>query len=334
MTNPQDLLVRLQESLPRIGEKEDVWCMVRGHDLRAVCEAIATQREAPADRAALAEEAHEATHEMSAAWASGIGRLTACERVHAAIDRLRNAEPAPAIPESAEGREARINEALTKVFAAAPAQPASEPRDNAAFLADKSPGSEWHLTMLMLPYHLNMVVGQDRQHLLSWGRDVWKAAQPAAAEVPAYETVPWPIVTQYSGGGSTEGTLGRVWLKVDDTDQEIEYAPAAALQAQPASQWVPVSERLPESGVPVLICVLNSAGKARRLRAHYAAPKTIAAGSEDNGADEYDEETDTYWLRSGWYETNEYEEVHWHVDDPVSHWTPLPAAPTQQEDSQ
>ena len=97
---------------------------------------------------------------------------------------------------------------------------------------------------------------------------------------------------------------------------------------------MPVSERLPESGVPVLICVLNSAGKARRLRAHYAAPKTIEAGSEDNGADEYDEETDTYWLRSGWYETNEYEEVHWHVDDPVSHWTPLPAAPTQQEDSQ
>jgi hypothetical protein len=56
------------------------------------------------------------------------------------------------------------------------------PTDNAAFLADKSPGSEWHLTMLMAPYHLNLVVGSDRQHLLAWGRDVWNAARGAQAE--------------------------------------------------------------------------------------------------------------------------------------------------------
>lgn len=44
------------------------------------------------------------------------------------------------------------------------------------FLDDKSLGSDYHLTMLMAPYSLNFVVGEDRQALLKWGRDVWAAA--------------------------------------------------------------------------------------------------------------------------------------------------------------
>jgi hypothetical protein len=46
-------------------------------------------------------------------------------------------------------------------------------------VGDKTPGSDWHLTLLMAPYHLNLVVGSDRQHLLAWGRDVWRAALSA-----------------------------------------------------------------------------------------------------------------------------------------------------------
>lgn len=67
-----------------------------------------------------------------------------------------------------------------------PAQPSQRPpgapmSERERFLADKSPGSEWHLTMLMAPYHLNFFVGQDRQHLLAWGRDVWNAARSGQA---------------------------------------------------------------------------------------------------------------------------------------------------------
>lgn len=39
------------------------------------------------------------------------------------------------------------------------------------------PGDELHLTMLMAPYSLNLVTGQDRQHLLAFGRAVFEAGK-------------------------------------------------------------------------------------------------------------------------------------------------------------
>lgn len=45
-----------------------------------------------------------------------------------------------------------------------------------SFTQDRSPGSDWHLTMLMAPLHLNLVVGSDRDALLAFGRAVWTAA--------------------------------------------------------------------------------------------------------------------------------------------------------------
>lgn len=75
------------------------------------------------------------------------------------------------------------------------------PHPSAAFLADKGPGSEYHLTLLMAPHQLHAVVGQDRQHLLAFARDVWAAAlaAPAAAEQP----VAW-IRHEWSGTGRRE----------------------------------------------------------------------------------------------------------------------------------
>jgi hypothetical protein len=58
----------------------------------------------------------------------------------------------------------------------------------------------------------------------------------------------------------------------------------------------------------------------------YAAAKTLEAADDEDG--EYDEERDAYFVKPGWYETNEYEEVHWAVHDPVTHWMPLPEPPT------
>jgi len=44
------------------------------------------------------------------------------------------------------------------------------------------PGDELHLTMLMAPYSLNLVTGQDRQHLLAFGRAAFEAGK---ADLPA-----------------------------------------------------------------------------------------------------------------------------------------------------
>lgn len=94
-------------------------------------------------------------------------------------------------------------------------------------------------------------------------------------------------------------------------------------------QWIPVSERLPEPGMPVIAFVESCygvVGSSRRLRAQHAPPKTLGLSPEAEGGI-YDEETDTFYCEEGWYETNEFEEVHWNVDGVVTHWMPLPNPP-------
>ena len=44
-----------------------------------------------------------------------------------------------------------------------------------------TPGDDLHLTLLMAPYSLNMVVGEDRQHLLAFGKAAFAAGQKSAA---------------------------------------------------------------------------------------------------------------------------------------------------------
>lgn len=40
-----------------------------------------------------------------------------------------------------------------------------------------APPDDLRLTLLMAPYHLNLMVGRDRMQLLAFGRDVWAAAK-------------------------------------------------------------------------------------------------------------------------------------------------------------
>lgn len=93
--------------------------------------------------------------------------------------------------------------------------------------------------------------------------------------------------------------------------------------------WIKVSDRLPRPGVPVLAFVApNESGKTRTIRAQHAPPKTLEQ-SPDADSGEYDEATDTFYCEEGWYETNEYEEVHWNVGGVVTHWMALPLPPKE-----
>ena len=97
--------------------------------------------------------------------------------------------------------------------------------------------------------------------------------------------------------------------------------------------WIKCSEQMPKPGVPVLAFVQQLEGRkwTRRIRAMYAAERTLEASIEDLADDgyDYDEDRDTYFVKPGWYENNEYEETHWSVNDPVTHWMPLPDPPVQ-----
>ena len=98
--------------------------------------------------------------------------------------------------------------------------------------------------------------------------------------------------------------------------------PAPPTQQVAVPAWTIAEERMPKPCVNVLAYT----GKAQPIRAQWVPAKTL----EDNcNSDfgEYDESTDLYYWPEAWYETNEHEETHWMVDDPVTHWMPLPPSP-------
>lgn len=98
------------------------------------------------------------------------------------------------------------------------------------------------------------------------------------------------------------------------------------VEARP--KWVKTADAMPQPGEYVLIVMVNAHGKTRRLRAMYAAEKTLEAYYDsDLETADYDEETDTYYVATGWYEANEFDECYWRIDGEVIAWMPLPAWP-------
>jgi len=109
------------------------------------------------------------------------------------------------------------------------------------------PGDELHLTALMAPFSLNLVTGQDRQHLLGYGRaafDAGKASQclhqiqePAAAEQAAWHA------------GLDEGRAqaappavavpdGAIKLAIDAMELALSSHGAALMSNPPQDMWV------------------------------------------------------------------------------------------------
>jgi hypothetical protein len=99
----------------------------------------------------------------------------------------------------------------------------------------------------------------------------------------------------------------------------------------PVSAWVPVTERMPTAGVKVLVCYRNSYGHLRRTCAHYSPLHTVDASMWDDG--EPDETEDGTFEPEGWWEEPvEIDRVEF-IADEVTHWIPLPAAPTETPSS-
>ena len=110
---------------------------------------------------------------------------------------------------------------------------------------------------------------------------------------------------------------------------ESEFVKEVPIADLLPDEWISVEDRLPESERYVIAYGKNSYGNGRTIRAFYAEKFTVEQSDDDEWTD-YDEKSDEFYLPKGWYECNEFDEVHYHVDFPITHWMPLPEPLKQQ----
>ena len=80
-----------------------------------------------------------------------------------------------------------------------------------------TPGDDMHMNCLMAPYSLNMVVGEDRQHLLAFGKAAFAAGQKSAAH-EALQVGQEPALAQYRMAANWNEP--RRWTDWDDCSPE------------------------------------------------------------------------------------------------------------------
>lgn len=124
---------------------------------------------------------------------------------------------------------------------------------------------------------------------------------------------------------------GCAYLTADE-GAKVEAA-LALMEAEEEQGWIPVSDRLPDSGKAILASFTNTYGKRRTVRAYYAAKHSHSAESWEDVDDEwldYDEAGNP-WAPVGWYEAPVIGEALSFIsptsDGEVTHWQPLPAPP-------
>ncbi len=94
------------------------------------------------------------------------------------------------------------------------------------------------------------------------------------------------------------------------------------------SEWIPVTERLPKPQQFVLIAYrdIYSQNPNKVTMGWYVPAKTVESNYEGEVDDEYDEESDTYYLREQWVSECRESEYHYSITN-VTHWMLLPEYP-------
>lgn len=96
------------------------------------------------------------------------------------------------------------------------------------------------------------------------------------------------------------------------------------------SEWIPVTDRLPEPGRKVLVAYLNELQRTRVTTAHHAPKHTLDASHWEDGETE-DTEDGSSWEPEGWWEEGVELETLQFIHCEVTHWMPMPAHPDRSK---
>lgn len=118
---------------------------------------------------------------------------------------------------------------------------------------------------------------------------------------------------------------------IEERCQQVDkFAEEAARLYAKLPRWIPVTERLPENDVHVLLSCKCGAGAYVCDGFHTEKYSTPTQFYEDIDAD-YNEDTDEYYFPEGWWEViknwDDYSCVA--IEDKVTHWMPLPKGPEE-----
>lgn len=176
------------------------------------------------------------------------------------------------------------------------------------------------------------------------GRTLWFDHDEAVLERDAYalDGIPARIRPVYLGAPAPEeATEARDAMDFCPTCKHPRWT--AACQCAPASgepsgaeaavreAWRSVTDSLPKPGADVIAGYRDTAGW-RCVRAVYAAARSVVCTCERDGDCLCDmDDTGESWWPEGWYEIADNCEADinvWCIEGTVTHWMPLPQAPT------
>ena len=112
----------------------------------------------------------------------------------------------------------------------------------------------------------------------------------------------------------------------------VEHMPTLT----PPNEWVSVEEGLPDAEKEVRLFCVTTNGYKYQCQGFYVPPGMRRDDSDYSWdwecCDQYDEDSDDYFVNSGWYESSHSWDEYsaFGIADKVTHWMPLPAPPDRR----